>query len=101
MASPEFKSSVERSISTRSLCQFPIIGSALSAIFLFLRNAGRSCQHVAQEFSSVTPLASRHLLRSSLSDDMATFIPCPGPEIYQPIRRFDYVQIVLDDYHRM
>ena len=43
---------------------------------------------------------ARHLFRSSCGDDLAALIASFGPQINQPIRRLDDVQIVFDDQQR-
>jgi hypothetical protein len=42
-----------------------------------------------------------HTLRGALSYNIATSIPRPRPQVYQPVGVFDDIQMVLNDHYRV
>src|SRR5215469_15435901 len=56
-------------------------------------------QHARQKFSRMRLRIPRHLLGRSSRDHPPSFLTTLGPQVDQPVRRLDHVQIVLDDQH--
>jgi hypothetical protein len=69
------------------------------------RRALRRCrwfgQRLRQGLSSVAPRATGDLLRGALGNQSPAAVSRIGPQVDQPIRRFDQIEIVFDDDKRM
>src|SRR5213593_1532767 len=73
-------------------------GADCKPLFQFNRSWRRRKQNATQKSAGKTFLAPGHLLRRSLSNDSSASAATLRPEVNDPVRRFDHVQIVL--YHQ-
>src|ERR1700694_2137117 len=60
-----------------------------------------SLEEAAQVLAGRRGRVARQLLGSALGDHVAALLATLGPEVDQPVRRLEHVQVVLDDDHRV
>src|SRR5208283_2344395 len=61
----------------------------------------RRWQNAAQILPGKTSGTAGHCLRRPLRDDAAASISALRAEVNDPVRRFDYIEVVLDDDERV
>src|SRR5262245_23454143 len=79
--------------------------STVPRSFPSARAARRCVQSLFQDLPQVSPGVARvrlcGLFRSSARDDPAAGLAALGPEVDDPVRALDHVEVVLDDHERV
>src|SRR5205823_4446169 len=79
-------------------------GPDIGCAGLATRSPGRAAPclcHSLKKASGVAGLARGDLFGYSLGNDLPAFVPGFRPEIDDPIRAFDHIEVVFDDEHGM